>query len=395
MADIFGGVEPPAWLQRMTAQTPGELGSIFGELVGGLADSAEIAINSASTKQAKGINTSWIKELPASIKPGLAEARLNSQNPLWKMQAQQAQLNMAEQGLRMQNEQSLIDSRKTKLRMQEHDQDVLPKWLQDHPTWESRQEADPPVLYTTEAQRMFRDVQLGDAGNAKHKAITSAIDAYSKQVAALEKLDPIAAAPFAAQIGAKLPSPEMQQKLSEALGAAQAKSTAAQQAALPVHDESGNLIGHIVKGKFVEKKKEPADLTKAVPVYDENGKVIGHTIGTKFQAIKEPKPAAAPKLSEAKKSELLYARQHLEGIEKAMNDPVNKNNMETLRNQWFEARKYYNRLLKESETTAPAAAAPAAAPAGPPTMPFTPSGSATNAPPTKVRSYDPATDSLK
>src|SRR5262252_4835436 len=147
MADIFGGTEPPRWLERMTAPSePGLLGKIFGELVGGLADSAEVAIKKAQDQQAKGVDTSWIKELPSSIKPGLAEARLNIQNPLWRMQAQQAQLNMAEMGLRMKSEEQQIDTRKQDLQMREHDQEVLPKWLRDHPTWESRQNAQPPEL---------------------------------------------------------------------------------------------------------------------------------------------------------------------------------------------------------------------------------------------------------
>lgn len=223
MADIFAGTEPPAWLQRMTAQEPGMLGSIFGELVGGLADAGETAIDRATAKQAKGIDTNWIKELPGSIKPGLAEARLNTQNPLWKIQLQQSQLNMAEQGLRIQNEQSLIDSRKSKLRMQEHDQEVLPRWLQDHPTWESRQDAEPPELYTSEAVRMYRDVQLGDAGNIKHKAIVEGIGAFAKSVAELQKIDPVAAAPFAAQIG-KVPTPQVQAQLGTAMAQAQSKA---------------------------------------------------------------------------------------------------------------------------------------------------------------------------
>jgi hypothetical protein len=116
VADIFGGVEPPAWLQRLTQpSTPGMLGQIMGELVGSLGESAEIAVKTAESKQEKGIDTNWVKELPGSIKPGFLEARMNIQNPMWKMQLQQAQLNLAQQGLKMQNLQSQIDLRKTSM----------------------------------------------------------------------------------------------------------------------------------------------------------------------------------------------------------------------------------------------------------------------------------------
>src|SRR5882762_8728502 len=108
MADIFGNVQPPAWLSRMTQPSePGQLGKIFGELIGGFATATEDAIQSASDKQAKGIDTSWIKELPSNIQPGFADARLSLASPLWRQQAQQAQLNMAQQALSIQNTNSI------------------------------------------------------------------------------------------------------------------------------------------------------------------------------------------------------------------------------------------------------------------------------------------------
>lgn len=378
MADIFGGVEPPAWLQRLTTPSePGLLGKIFGEMVGGLADSAEVAIDKATTKQAKGIDTNWLKELPSSIKPGLAEARLNIQNPLWKMQAQQAQLNMAQQALGIKNQQSLIDSRVTKLRMQEHDQEVLPKWLQEHPTWETRQNADPPVLYTTEGQRMYRDVQLGDAGNIKHKTVIEGINAYSKSVAQLQKLDPVAAAPFAAQIG-KIPTPEMSAKLTDAISAAQFKAEQERTTAKTVRNEKGEIIGYMVGNKF-EKPGSGTSTppTGAISIRDEQGTVIGWQVGNKFITKKEEKAKPAPKLTAAQSSELTYARNRVQGLEKAMLDPANKTREGELRNQWIEARKYYNGLLKRySPDVTPTA--PATAPATAP----------------KKMTYDPTTDQL-
>jgi hypothetical protein len=222
MADIFGGVEPPAWLTHATAQKPGELGRIIGELVGGLGESASVAIDKATSKQAQGQDTNWIKEMPGSIQEGFFNARMNLQNPLWKMQVQQAQLNMAQQGLAIKNQQSLIEARGTKLRMQEHDQDVLPKWLQDHPTWESRQDAEPPVLYTTEGQRMLHTIQFGDNQSIKEKALVSGLNANAKSLEQLRKVNPTLAGQLAPLIG-KAPADQVQQKIDAGLAEYQAK----------------------------------------------------------------------------------------------------------------------------------------------------------------------------
>lgn len=316
MADIFAGTQPPAWLQNMTAQQPGELGSIFGQIVGGLADSAEIAIASAKDKQAQGIDTNWIKELPGSIQPGLTEARLNIQNPLWRMQVQQAQLNMAQQHLQMQGQQSQIDARATAMRMQEHDQQVLPQWLQDHPTWESRQDAEPPALYTSAAQKMFRDVQLGDAGNIKHKVMTEGVTSYYNDVNELSKLNAQAAVPFAQQA----PNPKSIADLSAALDAARAQ-------------------------KKVEDMPQDLTVGRTRGVYNPGTK--------KFTRESQPKPPPTPKLSAALNSELTLGRERILAIEKAMSDPINsanKGKMAQLNGQLKTANDYYHSVLSEART---------------------------------------------
>lgn len=337
---IFSGVEPPAWLERIAQPIDTTLtGKVIGDLVGGLADATGIAIDKATQKQKQGINTSWIKELPGSIKPGLAEARLNVQNPLWKMQAQQAQLNMAQQGLFLQNQQSLIEARKTKLQMQQHDQEVLPKWLQDHPTWESRQDAEPPQLFTSEAQRMYRDVQLGDAQNIKHKSIVEGIDAYSKSVSELQKIDPIAAAPFATKIG-KVPTPEDQAALGAALDKAQAK-----------------------RAEAIKPKVETVDLG--------GGKTMTVIYNPKTGRYEQPKPSKEEEIKlraqeKAAANELDYARQRVLILEREMakltDQKGDKAKKETLKEEWLTARKYYNDLLKRSKTTTAAVPATPAVP---------------------------------
>lgn len=334
---IFSGTEPPAWLERIAQPIDSSItGKVIGDLVGGLADASEIAITKATDKQAKGINTNWIKELPGSIKPGLAEARLNATNPMWRMQAQQMQLNMAQQGLAIQNTQSLIDARKTKMQMMEHDQQVLPKWLQDHPTWESRQDAEPPQLFTSEAQRMFRDVQLGDAGNIKHKAIVEGINAYSKSVAELQKIDPIAAAPFATKIG-KVPTPEDEAALGEALDKAQAK-----------------------RAEAIKPKVETVDLG--------GGKTMTVIYNPKTGRYEQPKPSKEEEVKtrareKSKESELHSAEQIVLQIQKEMvkltDTKADKPRRDTLQNKLIEAESNLNFLKRKYGIDAPVTSSPA------------------------------------
>lgn len=229
MADIFGNVQPPAWLTHMTQQEPGQLGRIVGELVGGLGLSAKDAIDKAHDKQSQGIDTNWIKELPGSINQGLTEARLNMLGPTAQIQAAQAQQNLVAQGLQMQNQMSLINARSQTLRMQQHDQEVLPQWMQEHPTWESRQDATPPTLLTPQGQKMFRDIQIGDAQNVRNKAQVSGVNSFAKSLAELEKVDPDAAGTIAGKWNGKVPTPQLQAELGAALGRAQVNKQVSQQ----------------------------------------------------------------------------------------------------------------------------------------------------------------------
>lgn len=334
-ADIFAGTQPPAWLQHMTAQTPGELGSIFGELVGGLADAGELAIATAKAKQEKGQDTNWIKELPGSIRPGLTEARLNIQDPLWRIKLQQAQLNMVEQQQRVQSELTLNKQRQQTLQMREHDMDALPQWLQDHPTLESRQGASPPNLFTPEGTRMFGNVLKSDAESVQHKAIISGISDYSKGVAKLQELGAPEAAELATNIG-KIPTADMQTKLAAAMTRAEAR-------------------------KKQEEQAVPAEMT-----LPDGTKVQGWRQGNKFTAHKPDKETTSPgKLGPAEASELRFAERRALDAEKISREHPDD---EGLKNQSIAARKFYNQKLREaSEATKPKTPATA-----PPTKPFTP-----------------------
>lgn len=347
MADIFGGVEPPAWLSRMTAQRPGELGQIVGELVGGFATSAEVAIDKADKKTQSGEDTNWIKEMPGSIQQGFFEARMNLNNPMWKQQAQQAQLNMVQQGLAMQNTQSLIRGRAQTLQMQQHDQEVLPAWLAEHPTWESRQDAAPPVLFTPQAQKSLRELELNDNASANAKVRNGVITTFQKGLQELQKLDATNPALGALSgIGNKVPTAQQQAQLNDALGKAQTK------------------------------KKTDEETPKIVEQTFADGTTIkGIQIGKTFHQFKDQKAAPA-KLSPAQSSELIYARERALAAERRMGDPaLSPAQKEEAEKQYIIDRKFYNQKLKEVEEStatptqrAPAAPAPAPAPAAPPSV---------------------------
>jgi hypothetical protein len=323
VANLFEGIEPPAWLTRMTEQKPGELGRIVGELVGGFSQSAEIAASTSNEKQKQGIKTSWIKELPGSIKPGLNEALIAMQTPMQQMQIEQAKQNIAQQGLEMDNQRAQIDARNTSMAMQAHDQQVLPQWLQDNPTWESRQDATPPTLFTPSAEKMFRDIQLGDAANIKHKTVVEGISAFSKSVDALQKIDPIAAAPFAMQIG-KVPTQKMQDDLATAMVAAQEK-------------EKSDIIP---RGMVIEAgdRKVSGVFSPKTGAFKEAGKTQEQAAAGEQAKLK----------GKAASEQLIYARERIVALEKAMNDPANSDRQDELKGQWLDARKYFDKLVKQA-----------------------------------------------
>src|ERR1700752_5228360 len=86
MADPFS-VEPPRWLQQLTQQTPGELGGIGGTLAGGFLNALQKDPNAPAVDPATGQPPSWL-DSRKGLKEGLAEARLNEQDPNWKLKSE-------------------------------------------------------------------------------------------------------------------------------------------------------------------------------------------------------------------------------------------------------------------------------------------------------------------
>lgn len=106
MADIFN-VQPPAWLQQATQQKPGQLGDIGGLLAGGLINAlqkkepeqerVQDPKTGEVTWQAKpdtGTGVAGWLESRKGLKEGFAEARLNTDDPQWKLKAEQAKASL-------------------------------------------------------------------------------------------------------------------------------------------------------------------------------------------------------------------------------------------------------------------------------------------------------------
>jgi|SRR5215831_5038791 len=224
MSDIFGGVEPPQWLQRMAQPADMSVaGRVVGELVGGLGLSAENALKEAKTKQAQGIDTNWIKELPGQIHQGLFEARMNMQNPMWKLGVQQAQLGMAKTQLDMQNTQSQIDVRKQHMTMLQTDQQNFSRWMQDHPTWQSRQNVAPPVFMTPEYQKGIHDIFMADSRSVQAKSAVESVKEFGKQKTELSGYDAILGGKYANYNDFNSMPKELQEQFPKDMAAARAK----------------------------------------------------------------------------------------------------------------------------------------------------------------------------
>ena len=93
MSNIFADTQPPAWLVNITRPAPkGEMGELAGMGLAGLfnayqdskatKDKADVE---ASLGQPPEETKSWLQEIPQ----GLAEARLNLADPLWKVKMAQ------------------------------------------------------------------------------------------------------------------------------------------------------------------------------------------------------------------------------------------------------------------------------------------------------------------
>jgi hypothetical protein len=344
MSDIFGGVEPPAWLSRIAQPADMSVASkVVGELVGGLGISAEKAIKSARDKQEDGIATNWIKEMPANLHDSMFEARMNLQNPMWKQQVQQAQLNMAETQMRMQDQQSIIDTRKNKMVMLNADKQNFSQFMQDHPTWESRQSAVWPAFMTPEMERAKRDAMMADSRSVQAKVATEGVHVFSKEVGELGKIDPKAAAKYSKWIGHTDVPQEVHDQFAADMAGAQ---EAARKKLIPTAEVIGGQ-----KGVVTAHGAWHADPQQAIEAR------------AKVEEAKEARKEAAKSVDELRRNEIAEARNEMQTAYAKTLEPYNLPTKEdptkgaVARAQYKRASDRFTKLQEAAAKAGPAAPA--------------------------------------
>lgn len=244
-------VEPPRWLQDLTRPVePGETGKIFGNLIGGIG----AAVRRSKEKNDSGEQTNWLKELPA----GIRDSEMDFADPMWRLKAQEAQLNIAGQKLQMDMRQQNLDLEKQHATWMNHDVQTFPQWMKNHPTPESRAGAQPPDLLTPQFQKTFQEVVKGDINHDAQRDFTRQIDE-------LRKLDPVAAAKYAPLIGRPIPQKAVDQ-LGTDMAAAKTKAVldvVPKPITVEIDGKKVNLIVNPKTGHFERMDKSSDALTKA------------------------------------------------------------------------------------------------------------------------------------
>ena len=174
------------------------------------------------------------------------------------MEQQKLQLQQKQGLLGMQQQQQEIQLNHVKLDSIAHDQSTIPNWLQEHPTWESRQDAEWPSAMTPQGENQLAQIRMRDAESVQKKAATTAISAFANRVAALSKSDPTAGGQFAPYIGKANPPPDIIQALSVAEQAAQTRDQNAKEQAELDAQARGDVQKTTVGPKGVSTTYQPA-----------------------------------------------------------------------------------------------------------------------------------------
>lgn len=179
------------------------------------------------------------------------------------MQKQQQQIAMQSNLLGIEQQKQSLELGQAKIQHQTIDSTVIPTWLKDHPTWESRQDAEWPTALTPEGQSQLAQVRLRDAQSVQQKVAVAGVSEFSKRVDALSKSDPMAGSQFAPYIG-KVPPPEVLQALGVAeqtLGVRQQNQK--EQAALDAQAR-GDVATTTITDKGVSTTYKPALVDKTL-----------------------------------------------------------------------------------------------------------------------------------
>jgi hypothetical protein len=234
MADIFAGTTPPAWLTDMTRQVPGELGQIGGLALGGLLNALQEAPTKAVPVKDEKTGEVTMKPVPQDsgvsgwfssrkgFAEGLAEARLNIEDPMWRTKAAQAQANLLQTMAQTQAQYGLAQERKAETAAWMQDAPQLSKWLTATP--EQRQDMPTPTAVSKQGlaaieksrdadaryfiQKDANDIKKQSAENQTAAAKAAATNTKSFYDMLKTVTDPQAQADILAKTKNGLPTPE-------------------------------------------------------------------------------------------------------------------------------------------------------------------------------------------
>lgn len=216
MSDIFGGVEPPRWLQAISRPPErGELGRLLGTTFGGIANALQRDPDAKPDPETG-------EQPRKGFLQGLTEARMNQANPIWKLGAQKAEVDIRS-GI-LQNEMAFqaFQSQKDELKSFQEvlpnvmaysklsDEEVLkspmPNTGQSKRAWEMANQVKDRAWQsvikkeTADTNKTFRELQLQQqkdrsAVEASRLRVASANNkAFFSQLETIGKTDPAAAA---------------------------------------------------------------------------------------------------------------------------------------------------------------------------------------------------------
>ncbi len=209
------------------------------------------------------------------------------------MEKQQQQINLQSGLLGIQQQKQVLALNDVKLRNQTVDSTVIPKWLQEHPTWESRQGAGSyPMALTPEWEQKVDKIRIADTQSVQQKVVLSGVSEFTKRVDALSKSDPIAGSQFAPYIG-KVPPPVILQALGvaeQAVGVRQQNEK--EQAALDAQAR-GDVQTTTINDKGVSTSYKPAPVNSGTsqfkpeqPITLEGGAKLIHVSPNRWQYVK-------------------------------------------------------------------------------------------------------------
>ena len=205
---------------------------------------------------------SWFGE----FLPAAHEAKLNLQDPLWKLKAQKVQLGIMGDALGIVSEQQKIDTNKSKIALMAKDTQDIPAWLREHPTVESRMSAEWPAAMTPEWNSNLNNLRLRDSQSVQAKVIVSGVKTFADRLSALAKEDSVAAAQIAGASGqytsrGQMPPPAILEALSVAEQASQQRKENERTAAVAAAEAAGQVPETRITDKGITTVYRPSSST--------------------------------------------------------------------------------------------------------------------------------------